>query len=292
MNLNDIKQISIREYLERKGIFPARGNEAKGMYFSPLRKDNNCSFSVDYIQNIWYDHGIGEGGSIIDLVSRLENYSIYQAIKQLEENSFSFHRNENILVENPIPAIKLVKVTELSNPALLSYLNERQINTEIAKLHCSEIHYLVNDKPYFAIGFPNDAGGYELRNKYFKGCTSKDISSLKTGNESCQLFEGFMDFLSFLTMKNQERPTADVIVLNSLANLSKTKNILPEYKNIIAFLDNDEAGKKAIQELKTTCKEVIDQSVHYANCKDLNEYLCHNSKPKKAIPKRNRGLRR
>jgi DNA primase len=292
MNLNDIKQISIREYLERKGIFPAKGNEAKGMYFSPLRKDNNMSFSVDYTRNIWFDHGIGKGGSIIDLVSRLEDCSIYQAIKQLEENFFSFYRNENILVENPIPAIKIVNVKELTNSALLSYFNERQINTEIAKLHCSEIHYLVNDKSYFAIGFQNDSGGYELRNKYFKGCTSKDISSVKSGHESCQFFEGFMDFLSFLTMKNQEHPFADVIVLNSLANLSKVKNLLPEYKNIIAFLDNDEAGKKAIQELKTSCKEVDDQSVHYTNYKDLNDYLCRHSKPKKAIPKRNRGLRR
>ena len=65
MNLNDIKQISIREYLERKEILPAKENETKGMYYSPLRKDNNYSFSVDYLRNIWYDHGLGEGGSII-----------------------------------------------------------------------------------------------------------------------------------------------------------------------------------------------------------------------------------
>ena len=105
-----------------------------------------------------------------------------------------------------------------------SGLRERCINIEIARQHCQEVHYSANGKAYFAVGFRNDAGGYELRNKYFKGCTSKEITSMKTSSDACQLFEGFMDYLSFLTMKNWQQPKTDVIVLNSLSNMPKAKN--------------------------------------------------------------------
>ena len=61
------------------------------------------------------------------------------------------------------------------------------------------------DKPYFAIGFPNMAGGYEVRNRYFKGCVApKDITHIRQqGGQRCMcyLFEGFMDYLSFLTIR-------------------------------------------------------------------------------------------
>ena len=57
-------------------------------------------------------------------------------------------------------------------------------------------------KPYFAIGFPNVAGGYEVRNRFFKGCIApKDISHIRQQGESrekCLVFEGMMDYLSFL----------------------------------------------------------------------------------------------
>jgi hypothetical protein len=42
----------------------------------------------------------------------------------------------------------------------------------------------VDGRNYFAIGFPNRSGGYEIRNAYFKGCISpKDISVISKGNE-------------------------------------------------------------------------------------------------------------
>jgi hypothetical protein len=163
----------------------------------------------------------------------------------------------------------------LTNPGLLGYLRERCINIDTARLHCREVHYNVNGKPYFAVGFGNDAGGYELRNKYFKGCTSKDVTTLKAENliNSCQLFEGFMDYLSFLTLKNWQHSKADVIVLNSVSNLLKVKNSLNPYESVSAFLDNDDAGKRAVQELQSVCKNVSDQSGFYTKHKDLNDYL-------------------
>ena len=47
-----------------------------------------------------------------------------------------------------------------------------------------EISYKISDKTFFALGFANDAGGWELRNPYFKGCMApKPISTIKGKDE-------------------------------------------------------------------------------------------------------------
>ena len=292
MTLEEIKQINIREYLQKLGINPIRSSDRYGMYYSPFREDKDASMKVDYNQNLWIDYGTGEGGSIIDLIIRINNVSLNEAITSLNQhdkttiqqaNSFSFHRNNISNKQEPVIAIR--KIQALSNPALLEFLKERKIPIDIAMLHCEEVYYSVNDKPYFAVGFKNDTGGYALRNKYFKGCTSNDITFIKRNTDSCLLFEGFVDFLSYLTLKKDRVPEYDTVVLNSVNNLSKAKNTLSEYRTITAFLDNDDGGKRAIQGLRSFHKCVQDQSVHYANHKDLNDYLCSRLAPKQTIKK-------
>ena len=243
---------------------------------------------------------------------KMEHCSLHEAISMLERKynsidtsihqhnnapsgNFSFHwEKTDSTVKSPKPSITILKVQPISNEALIEYLNERQINLSIARIHCSEVHYSANDKPYYAVGFENDKGGYELRSKYFKGCTSKDITSIKRNKNHCLFFEGFMDYLIFLTMQKQQNAPIDVIVLNSLSNLGKVKSTLAAYKGIFTFFDNDQAGKRAVHELQSACNNVNDLSYCYSGCKDLNEYLCRKLKPQmKQAQKINRsGLKR
>ena len=148
-----------------------------------------------------------------------------------------------------------------------------------------ELRFMNADKPYFAIGFPNMAGGYEVRNRYFKGGVApKDISHIRQQGEPrnmCYLFEGFMDYLSFLTIRIKNNPqyprltTQDYIILNSVSNLAKVESILATYTRIGCFLDNDKAGRKACETLKTKFGErLLDKSLYYHEYKDLNDYLC------------------
>jgi hypothetical protein len=298
MVLQEIKQISIRQYLADLGIYPAKDSSRYGMYNSPFREDHNASMKVDYPKNLWIDYGISEGGTLIDLVMRMEHCSLHEAITKLERkysctdvgtyqrtniptSNFSFHRNHpDSDLRSPESSITIQNVQSISNPALIEYLHERRINVDIARIHCQEVHYSVNDKPYYAVGFPNDKGGYELRSKYFKGCTTKDITTVQRNKNHCVLFEGFMDYLSFLILQRQQNAPVDVIVLNSLSNLGKVKSPLTAYKGIFTFFDNDQAGKKAVLELQSTSNNVNDLSYSYSGSKDLNEYLCKKYKPK------------
>ena len=286
METKYLNRISIKQYLAELNIHPVTDKGYYGMYYSPFREDHNASFKVDFSKNLWIDFGSNEGGTMIDLVMRLDNCTVKEAIRTLERkhdqlsvgtyqrdnvptDSFSFHGER----ENQ-PAISILKVVPLTNQALVDYLTERQNNIDIAKEHCKEVYYAVNGKSYFAIAFKNDSGGYELRNKYFKGCTSKDISISNNKAETCLVFEGFMDYLSYLTIKEQQQPLSNIVVLNSIANLFKAIDFIKSHPKVYTYLDNDEEGRKATHIINNICKSHIDKSSEYIKYKDLNEYLC------------------
>ena len=177
-----------------------------------------------------------------------------------------------------------MEVRKLDSPVLLSYLQGREINLELAKRECNEVHFENNGKRYFAIGFRNMNGGYEIRNRYFKGCIApKDITHIRhegRRNDTCFVFEGFMDYLSFLTIRTEKCPKIpcldwqDYIILNSVSNLRKAIDGLAVYERIHCFFDNDRAGTEAFQRLANEYSyRVRDASHTYKDCKDLNEYL-------------------
>mgnify|MGYP001657927536 CR=1 FL=1 len=293
MDIKILNQLSIRQYLADNGIHPITDKGHYGMYHSPLRADHNASMKVEYNKNLWIDYGTGEGGTLIDLVMRLEKCTLPEAIRKLEQratgiHSFSFHGNTPVPAK-PESGIIIEQIQPLTNQALITYLKERKINIDTAKLHCKEVHYSVNDKAYFAVGFQNNADGYELRNRYFKGCTSKDITTSQIGSDACLVFEGFMDALSYLTMKGTSQFRQDTVILNSVANLAKAEKFITSHDKVYTFLDNDEAGRQTTARLKTVCKSLSDQSGFYARHKDLNDYLiCRQPQQEK---KQSKGLR-
>ena len=278
MDAKAINKFPIREYLAARGIRPAKDRGYYGLYHSPLREDRTPSMKVDYDKNLWIDYGAGEGGTLIDLVMRMERCDAGEAMRRLEQRisgtpSFSFHGYSNLVSSHRESAIAIEKVRPLENPALLAYLTKRGIVLDTARVHCSEVHYRVAGKSYFAVGFRNDAGGWELRNRYFKGCTSKAPTTRRGDYPTCLVFEGFMDCLSYLTLKRNPNPPHNIVVLNSVTNLAKAVPFIASHERGYAYLDNDEAGRKATAELKATCRNLSDQSIHYRQYNDLNDYL-------------------
>ena len=308
MNLHNIKQQSIVDYLQQQGYSPQhiRGNSY--WYCSPLRNEQTASFKVNTERNQWYDFATGEHGDIIDLVCILQHCSIAEAMKHLSSasntsavnfstpvaSSFSFG-GTSIPAASPAHHMELESVKPITHPKLLQYLAERGLKKSDVFSFLWEISYKISDKTFFALGFANDAGGWELRNPYFKGCMApKSISTIKgKDGERLQIFEGFMDFLSW--RKLHPEIEADSIVLNSLALFPKVIPLVTSYTSIECFLDNDEAGRKAFDQLKRSCPRIIDGSVRYQAHKDLNEWLVAQSKLKEKQPllsSTKRGIRR
>ena len=165
MNIQEVKNIRIADYLQSLGYTPVK-QQGNGLWYkSPFREETEASFKVNTDRNLWFDYGLGKGGNIIALAEELYATDhvpyllnkIAERVPHIRPVSFSFRQHSSE------PSFQHLEVGELTHPALLRYLQERGINTDLARLECKELHFIHNGKPYFAIGFPNVAGGYEVQ---------------------------------------------------------------------------------------------------------------------------------
>ncbi len=271
------EQIRMIDYLAQKNIYPISSKQNIYWFLSPFRNEKTASFKVDNSTNRFYDFGEGIGGTLIDLISKLENISIKEIIQKFNENSFSFQKQndfqfEKIQTKNEY---EILKLKEISSFPLVQYLEERKLPLEIVKRYCKEIHYKLNQKPYYAIAFPNNKNGYEIRNKYFKMCLiKKDISLIKNNQNQLKIFESWSDFISYLFLFPKDEFLYDLLILNSIALLRKNIELINKYESIQTYFDHDEAGKSATNFLETELTtKVKDDSNFYKNYKDLNEFL-------------------
>lgn len=295
MNIYQAKQIQLEDFLRKLGYEPTKAGERCLWYLSPFREEKTPSFNVHVYKNVWYDHGIGRGGNIIDLAKELYHTG---------DLSTLLHKIE--LLAPPIPAQKYsvqrkgyvkpesfqrVTFGKLSHPLLIEYLISRRIDYRLAAVICKEVHYYHNNIPYYAIAFPNIRGGYEVRNVLFKGCIApKDISIFLVDDNKVYytvcVFEGFIDYLSYLTLCFQHQSvveisgTTDIIVLNSVSLIGKALPLLSKYDVINCYLDNDKSGKTTFETIKGAFadKEVNDRSGDYSDYKDLNCFLMNRLK--------------
>jgi len=277
------KAFPITEYLARLGFAPAsiRGNSY--WYRSPLRTEKEASFKVDAKKNVWYDHGEGEGGTIIDLIVKHDGCTPYKALEKLsyaKPAHFSFQQPQPS-AHVPEEKLELLSVRNLASDDLLNYLRGRGITAATAGQYCKEVEFRIKKRTYTAVGFANRSGGYDLRNSWFKGSSSpKDMSLITNNEQKLCAFEGFMDFLSALEIGTDEvkqlLQQSDFLVLNSVSLIKRSSELMRPYKEVNAFFDNDKAGDKAKEYLKAQSIPFWDASFFYQKYKDVNEYLIDN----------------
>lgn len=272
MNSLDNKKIQIADFFAEKGYLPISKKGANWWYLSPLHNENTASFKVNVDKNVWYDFGLGKGGGLATLVNLLYHPNNFQDyLHHLSGIRTSFPSTLKTTREGS-ETFSNVEVKSLVNSALLKYLGNRGITQQVASQYCKEVHYQNHGKSYFAVGFSNRSGGYEIRNAYFKGCIPpKDISVISKSYKDCHVFEGFIDFLSYVVLHGE----CDAIVLNSVINVPKSIDYLNRYDSVYCHLDNDKAGHDATEQIRILYKgNVIDASEEYGEAKDLNEFLC------------------
>jgi CHC2 zinc finger domain protein len=275
MNIDEIRKISLVEFLNQLGYQPT-GRDSKGLWFyAPYRSERKPSFHVNPRKNLWYDFGTGTGGDIFSLAGEMsgETDFLRQADYIAEKMRLPVAKpcKPTPFVEEP--TFVNVKVSRLESPVLLRYLADRGIPKDIAQRWCVQVDYRLYDKDYYAIGFENNAHGFELRSPFFKGSyPPKHITCIANGNARCNVFEGFIDFLSAERLGFNDG--MDSVVLNSVSNVAKAITPLADYTGIQCYLDNDAAGRAALARLRREFgNRVTDKSALYPNNKDLNDYL-------------------
>ena len=280
MNCKQFNSIKLEEVLVSLGHHPTKQNEKEAWYRNPFANENHASFKINKNMNYWYLHSEGIGGNNVDFMKKYLNASVKEVLEWAEQNFFSFQYQNNSNTKQKALAnnYTIIEVKDIQHQALLEYLKSRKVENQLEFL--KEIHYRMNDKNYFGIGFKNDSGGYEIRNKYSKICLGKkDVSMIKNGSENLKIFEGFFDFLSFKNIeKSLSDEKSDYIILNSVSMISKIKSLLENHKNIGLYFDNDEAGNRAVETLKKEFENVEDDRILYKDFKDLNDWAMSSTK--------------
>jgi len=309
MNIAQAKCIPLVSYLERQGLSPQKSRQGgrELWYHSPIRDgDENPSFKVDTVKNLWFDHGAATGGTILDLVRELFACDVRDALVHLDKTGLyspalaspatsskiarGASRRSDTGPEKPAAAgekekswaFELVSSGPLQHPALLQYLTKRGIDHDIAREHLSQIDF----KPphsagkYFALGYPS-GDGFEARNALFKGFvgTGKSVTFHdKPAATLLRVFEGFMDFLSYLSAGSVREASGAVLVLNSTNLWIKALPYLndPRFEEVRLYLDNDDAGSAASRKLfenALDASKLSDMRSNYADYEDLNAWL-------------------
>lgn len=290
MTIEEAKQLRIVDYLASLGHRPQRIRSDQYWYLSPLRVEHSPSFKVNDQLNEWYDFGEAAGGDLVELGKYLyRTNDVSEVLAYIGQHARVFTIAKIRSSEMPVRPVESemqeIRIVPLRHFALLSYLRSRSIDGDLGRMFCREIHYRLRRRHYFALAFGNVSGGYEVRNPYYKGCImKKDISLVRHSHEGRRdevcVFEGFIDFLSYLTLKqsgNVEVCVAvpcDYLVMNSVHNLKRTLKCLQDYKTVHCYLDNDLAGQKTTETIAGMFGvRVHDESCRYRAHKDLNDYL-------------------
>ena len=290
MNSKQAKAEALPEFLGRMGYQPARDRGNDLWYTSPFRPNERTpSFKIDRAKNVWYDHGLGTGGTIIDFIQQLNQVQDISRVLSTIADILGSSPRSNIVLPSQVsraperlrapPVIDSVGV--IASRALEDYVASRAIPLDLARLYLKEVAYRVEGNAYKALAFPNNAGGFEVRNPGFKGTLgTKDVSYLvKEGSQQAAVFEGVFDFLSVLAHYKREEANANVLVLNSLALLERGTTRLQDagIRKVHAYLDQDEAGFAGLAHLQAVGDlgtwEVADASSLYRGYKDANAFL-------------------
>jgi hypothetical protein len=286
LNAADIKeQVSLVDLLSRLGHEPVRRTGKELLYLSMLREsDTKPSFAVNEGLNVWFDHGSGKGGNIVDfgvaywpLTSFIDVlHKIQSTVKQeIVQNHFRENARQRMPVK--IPHYEIEDVKDMGNNAAITwYIKERGIG-QIGQDKLKEVYYYVEDqkklrKHFYAAGWQNELGGWEVRNKYFKGCLGHKAHTFIAGNpEKLVAFEGYLDYLSWLT--ENEESNASILVLNTLSLLEAGFRRAKSFPEIDLYFDRDKSGHQASLTFKAAIPYAQDRSAIYDGFKDYNDRL-------------------
>lgn len=282
MSLDEIKNLDIVDYLAANGFQPEtiKKNGIDHWYLSPLRIEGEASFKVNQNKNRWFDFGLYKGGNLVDfcllyfkctIPELLDKFSVQKSADLLPAVHFDHH--EGLADEQPL--IRILSERDLFRYPLKNFLNERGIPIEIAAQYCREVDYEMNGHQLFAIGFKNNAGGFELRDpKYKRSSSPKEITTIDNGADSVHVFEGFMDFLSWKVLYPDIPEKAfDFVVLNGAGMFERARPALAKYKEKHLWLDRDTTGMAYTKHALSLREGYVDESGLYEHCKDLNDFL-------------------
>lgn len=300
------KAIPLPSLMEYLGLDFYYGTSTQGEYIQarvPWREDRHPSFFASKSNDrwLWIDLARNEGGSVIDFVMRYMKLSYDGALRWLSEKKEEILKAEvvekkgglrgsgspNVEIRNiRTPGEEVKKL--LKRAWRLDYIPEwLKIGTKYTKKRTDRIgddgekikeEYMRED--YLPVLVFEGDGFIFWRSllpeeKDKKGAIGTVKPSLiRNGSQKVYVVEGLTDALAI----SQIDPTADILILHSVANINKMPD-LSQYWEIVVATDNDPAGEDAYRKIKERYRHTTKRL--YFEGKDIMEYWLRKKEEKR-----------
>ena len=283
LTLEEVNRLDIVTFLSSLGYEPKKISGHSWWYLSmlPGRFESSPSFKVNRDKNRWIDFGYDmHEHSLIDLGILLYNCTIRELVIRLSGPFAApqpVSRPASLPNPHETPKLEVVKTYPLRSEYLTRYCWERRIPIRVARKYCVEAQYTFDHKKfYYAIAFPSDAGGYNLRNQKHKYSSSpKSPTYFCNGSNRIAVFEGFFNMMTFVSLLNcPDHELPDLLVLNGAGFFTGLQWLMDTYETKHLFLDNDPTGDSLTQAALASNSGYIDHRSLYQGYKDLNLWAC------------------
>ena len=294
--LDKLKRINLVEFMSRCWQVEFQREGPRYVALSPFRSETKKSFYVQEESDghwVYFDHGSGRGGTIIDAVMEYEHHTdIAKAIgraRLLAEQTGLFAEGigESAEICGTLDLEQLLqKLVHHDCAPVRDYLLGRGLAPSLIDALLKRRLVVLNrlDESDYCCFVVRDAAGYlhGLFNRKIAGPSPRERFLLgkqypfcldwsRLSQVSClHLCESIIDGLSLMTLK----PSAYVISLPGAHYDINRLEFVPNQVQLVEAFDADEAGRNASHRLKERfCGYKIDR-FDLQGCHDVNELLC------------------
>lgn len=272
----DINSISLVDFLSRIGIFPIEKQCGEYLYLSPFRSEKKPSFSVNEKKNCWYDFGVvgNRDYGLIGFIKKYYNLTEFVDCKNIllevmdlpSQDIKCVHRERKVV-------LKLIREGAIEHPDVISYIKSRKISLTTSRRYFKQCTYEFYGKERLGLSYVNVSGGIEILSiDGMKSVIGSKSFNIFSGSDTVAIFEGMIDYLTFLKLTNKRKSAKTVIVLNSVNNIQKAIKVINPLSICHLYLDNDKAGYEC-RDFMFSRFSCTDHAREYELYNDLNDMI-------------------
>lgn len=204
----------------------------------------------------WRDFENDEKGKINNAVMKYEKLTWLESYHYLKDKNgfvgYEFKNDSQVKdakqQRSAQSSAEVVRVEKVSNKYILDYYKSRGISEETIYNNVKQIVYKRNEKTFISGGIENIKGGFNVRGHNFKSIIGdhNDISIINGSKDRLLIFEGLVDYMSWLELNNKSKTEETIVIINSTSNFSSTINFINNnsFTDIGLLVNKDAAGDK------------------------------------------------
>lgn len=246
-NENGQGVVTLPNLLSKLGFKPVNEKDDVLIYQNVLKINSKPSFSVNTKIDAWFDQGSKIGGGLLDFVSaywpELDLDTGMERAKTLcSQVSFLFTERKRKRLAVKLPCYRIEKTGDIGfNRELNSFLEKQGIWHQVPEIF-KEVYYYYTDHKgsktrFFALGWCNENGGWEVRCAKFNGCLGlRGMTFLEGDTDLLNVFTDINGYILWYGRNTGNLSQPSVLIINGQEFLSAAISRSKQYGKVEVFL--------------------------------------------------------